>query len=134
MNLLRQITKKQYNIALVIWTIIVLTLLLIPSSSFSHTPKLINIPHSDKFAHFILFGVLSFLLFKNMEFIKKKLFLNIYLLNILYIFLFGLLTETLQGLMYNTAKRNFSLGDLAFDTLASITVMCIMFALNKRKK
>ena len=131
---LQKFTFKQYCTALIIWTVIVLTLLLMPSSSFSHAPKLLNIPHSDKIAHFVLFSAESFLLFMTLKLSDKKNFSNLYIFTTGVIFIFGLLTEILQGLMYNTAKRNFSLGDLAFDTLACIAAMLFLYWLNKRKK
>ena len=129
-----KVTRKQYHLILTVWTIIVLVLLLMPSSSFSSANKLVNIPHADKIAHFVLFGMLSVLLFKNLEFVKKKEISNIYFLTIVDIFVFGLFTEILQGLMYNTAKRSFSLVDLAFDVLSSVVTMSILYLLYGRNK
>ena len=129
------ITKRQYNIGLAVWTIIILVLLLLPASSFSNTPKFINIPHADKIVHFGLFGVLSFLLYHNLRNIKQNFLINKYLLTVIVVSLFGFLTEVLQGLMYNTAKRSFSLYDWLFDTISAILmVFCLYLYYRHRKK
>jgi len=121
------ITKRQYGIGLLIWTVIILILLLLPASSFSNTPKIINIPHADKIVHFGLFGVLSFLLYHNFKNIRQNFLINKYLLTIIVVSLFGFLTEVLQGLMYATAKRNFSLYDWLFDSLSAIVVVFSLY-------
>ena len=127
-----KITTRQYRTLLVIWIIIVLLLLLLPQSSFAHANRLINFPHKDKIAHFCLFGVLSFLLFKNLEYCNKVFKIRVRLLTITLIFSFGLLTEILQEMMYNTSKRNFSLADLFFDTLACVVVMIGLYLYKRR--
>ncbi len=139
-----RLSFKQYLLALIVWTVIILILLLLPSSSFSRPARFIHIPHADKIVHSILFFVLSFLFFNtiysfkftnlknNNSKIYRKISSNLYLFSILVISSFGLMTEILQGLMYNTAKRSFSLWDWAFDTMASILAIVFLYFYNKR--
>ncbi|MBR1769717.1 MAG: VanZ family protein [Bacteroidales bacterium] len=126
--------KKTYYVLLVICTLAIITLLLLPSSSFSHAPKIIFWKHSDKVAHFIVFFGESWLLFRSIEFYKAYNFKRISRIVVIFIFFFGLSTEILQGITYNTAKRNFSLWDLFFDVLASIVAVAIINVLSNRLK
>lgn len=132
MDFLKRISQKQYIALLIAWTAIILLLLLLPSKAFASGGRLLTIPHADKAVHFVLFATETFLCIKNLEFVKEKIHYNIYLSAVTDIFFFGLLTEILQGLMYNTAKRTFSWADLAFDTLAAIAAALVMY-FNKRK-
>ncbi|MBR1625929.1 MAG: VanZ family protein [Bacteroidales bacterium] len=128
------VTKKQYQYALLIWVAVILFLLLMPASSFPKTTKLINIPHLDKIVHSFLFGVLSFLLYRNLKYtVRFNNNLSVYYIVIICVSLFGLFTEVMQGLMYNTAKRNFSWADLFFDFLASVVVTVAIYCCNKYK-
>lgn len=109
-------------------------LLFAPSSAFSKTPSLFHIPNSDKIVHFIMFFVLSFLLYKNLLFIRHYPHKKISTIILSSIFLFGLLTETIQGLTFNILKRSFSLYDLLADVLAAIVVIIVFYFKNKEIK
>lgn len=76
----------------------------------------------------------SWLLFRSVELKKHYSFSHINRIVIISIAIFGLVTEILQGITYNTAKRNFSLADLFFDILASVFAVLIINLLNKKHK
>ncbi|MBQ9313339.1 MAG: hypothetical protein IJ213_09900 [Bacteroidales bacterium] len=128
-----------FKYLLLFWTVVVFVLLLLPQSSFAHAPRFpflafLRWKHMDKVVHFIMFFIESWLLFRHLEFSKKFSLKKLSFITILSIFSLGLFTEVLQEITYNTAKRNFSLADLFFDTLASICVVIIINQLYKRKK
>ncbi|MBQ4420066.1 MAG: hypothetical protein II878_00790 [Bacteroidales bacterium] len=128
------LSSKQYYTLFVICTLCIITLLLLPMSAFSHTPRIVLWKHSDKVVHFIMFFGESWLLFRSIEFMKNYSFKKISRIVLLSIFFFGLITEILQGLTYNTAHRKFSLWDLLFDVLASIVVVIVINILSTRLK
>jgi len=88
----------------------------------------------DKVIHFIMFFCESWLLFRTIELKKNLNLLPISKIVIVSISIFGLITEILQGITYNTAKRSFSLWDLFFDILASLIAVIIINILDKRVK
>ncbi|MCH3924648.1 MAG: VanZ family protein [Bacteroidales bacterium] len=126
--------KRFYFIGIIFWIVFMCVLLFAPSSAFSKTPSLFHIPNSDKIVHFIMFFVLSFLLYKNLLFIRHYPHKKISTIILSSIFLFGLLTETIQGLTFNILKRSFSLYDLLADVLAAIVVIIVFYFKNKEIK
>lgn len=119
---------KIYRIALIIWTLIVLTLLIMPAKAFYHPLRFLTFHHADKLIHFCLFGMLTFLMYKSLpKIIIKRKQLTI----IISISAFGFLTECIQGLMYNTSQRSFSIYDWLFDTLAAIFIIAFLFVYEK---
>lgn len=126
--------KKVYYLLLVICTIVITILLLLPADVFSHGSKIVLWKHSDKVVHFLMFFCESWLLFRSVELKKHYSFSHINRIVIISIAIFGLVTEILQGITYNTAKRNFSLADLFFDILASVFAVLIINLLNKKHK
>lgn len=76
----------------------------------------------------------SWLLFRSVELKKHFSFPRISKIVVITITVFGLVTEILQGITYNTAKRNFSLADLFFDVLASVVAVLVINSLHKKCK
>lgn len=76
----------------------------------------------------------SWLLFRSVELKKNFSFSRINKIVVVSITIFGLVTEILQGITYNTAKRNFSLADLFFDMLASVIAVLVINLLHKKCK
>ncbi len=128
------INNKTYYTLFVICTMCIITLLLLPSSAFSSAPRIMFWKHSDKVAHFIMFFGESWLLFRCLELSRNYDFKKISRIVLFSVFIFGLITEILQGITYNTAKRKFSLWDLLFDTLACIIAIVIINLLAKKLK
>ncbi|MDO5760344.1 MAG: hypothetical protein Q4Q06_04905 [Bacteroidota bacterium] len=126
--------NKVYYFLFVVCTIVITTLLLLPANLFSNTPKIVLWKHSDKVVHFLMFFCESWLLFRSIELRKGYKFSRISKIVVLSISIFGLFTEILQGITYNTAKRNFSLADLFFDILASVVAVLVINFLHKRIK
>lgn len=120
------LNSKTYYILFVVCTLCIITLLLLPLSVFSATPNIVLWKHSDKVVHFIMFFGETWLLFRCMEFIKEYAFKKISYIVFISVFLFGLMTEVLQKITYNTAKRNFSVWDLLFDTLACVVAIVVI--------
>lgn len=127
-------SNKVYYSSLVICTIVITLLLLLPAGVFSHGSKIVLWKHSDKVVHFLMFFCESWLLFRSVELKKHYSFSNINRIVVIAISIFGLVTEILQGITYNTAKRNFSLADLFFDILASVVAVLIINLLHKKHK
>ena len=120
------LSYKYYYILFVICTLCIITLLLLPMSAFSYTPKIVVWKHLDKVVHFFMFFGESWLLFRCIEFIKRYAYRKINYIVFISISLFGLITEFLQKVTYNTAKRTFSLWDLLFDVLACIVAILVI--------
>ncbi len=120
------LNSKTYYILFVVCTLCIITLLLLPLSVFSATPKIVLWKHSDKVVHFIMFFGETWLLFRCVEFIKEYAFKKISYIVFISVFLFGLMTEVLQKITYNTAKRNFSVWDLLVDTLACVVAIVVI--------
>lgn len=120
------LNSKTYYILFVVCTLCIITLLLLPLSVFSATPNIVLWKHSDKVVHFIMFFGETWLLFRCIEFIKEYAFKKISYIVFISVFLFGLMTEVLQKITYNTAKRNFSVWDLLFDTLACVVAIVVI--------
>lgn len=122
--------KKGYFILLILWLIVILVLLLMPANSLDRTPLILDIEHLDKIVHFVLFGVLSFLVLKNMQYMKNPK-INVALLTIIMVSSFGIVTEILQLCMHNITERFFSVADIICDTVASMTVVFCCTELSK---
>lgn len=120
------LNSKTYYILFVVCTLCIITLLLLPLSVFSATPNIVLWKHSDKVVHFIMFFCETWLLFRCVEFIKEYAFKKISYIVFISVFLFGLMTEVLQKITYNTAKRNFSVWDLLVDTLACVVAIVVI--------
>ncbi len=127
-------SNKVYYSLFVICTIVITILLLLPAGVFSHGPKIVLWKHSDKVVHFLMFFCESWLLFRSVELKKNFSFSRISKIVVVTIAIFGLVTEILQGVTYNTAKRNFSLADLFFDILASVVAVFVINLLHKKCK
>lgn len=127
-------SNKVYYSLFVTCTIVIIVLLLLPAGVFSHSPKIVLWKHSDKMVHFLMFFCESWLLFRCVELKKHFSFTRISKIVVVAISVFGLVTEILQGITYNTAKRNFSLADLFFDFFASVVAVLVINLLHKKCK
>lgn len=115
--------KFKYSI---IWSLIILTLLLIPSNNLPKND--LNIKHLDKIAHFGIFAILAIINFFEIKRTKKKQ--NFYKIFAL-IFLFALSTELLQQLI--TKDRHFDYLDITADLLGYAISIILLKKLYKNK-
>lgn len=120
------LNSHTYYILFIVCTLSIITLLLLPLRVFSSTSTIALFKHSDKVVHFIMFFGETWLLFRCIEFITKYNFKKIGYIVFVSVFLFGFLTEILQKITYNTAKRTFSIWDLFFDTLACVVAIVLI--------
>lgn len=112
-----------------LWTIAILVLLLLPPGFFSGSAKRISsIPYSDKFVHFILFGVFCFsfyLYVRNLlNFDRRKLML----LSLFVTAAYGLTGEVLQMLTNQWLQRTFSWTDFIADVAGALFALLILIA------
>ncbi|MBN2664708.1 MAG: VanZ family protein [Bacteroidales bacterium] len=113
-----KILKLKYSI---IWSLFILTLLLLPSNELPTNN--LHIKHLDKIAHFGIFAILAIINFYEIRKTKKRYkLLKISTL----IFLFALSTEILQIIC--TKYRQFD----AFDIIADLTGYHISLLLNNK--
>jgi VanZ family protein len=97
------------------------------SASVLATPKVEGVklfPHADKIVHFILYGILTFLMITY----RKEKFVDESKLIVLITFFWGFTIELLQH--YCTINRQFELLDLGANILGIIFVVVL---LNKMK-
>lgn len=127
-------SAKTYLMCFILCTLAIATLLLLPAVSFSSMPKFILWKNSDKVVHTLMFFCQAYLLHRCLELKTKINFKKIGYVVVLAIFFFGLITEILQGITYNTAKRNFSLYDLLFDTIGAALSVLLIYLLDKKLK
>ena len=104
----------------IIWFVIIIVLLLLPSRDFPSTGGWFKDLPTDKIVHFGIFGTLTFLFLRPAPFLNlSKRNKEIYLLFIVFIsILWGITTEYMQETL--TTDRAFDLLDWAADSLGSI--------------
>ena len=103
--------KKRARTLTILWTLLIFLLCLIPGNELPG----VKIPMADKWAHFILFGVFSFLWMcagPSVRFIKLLIAFAVGCL-------LGWLVEELQGLLASLG-RNKSMQDIYADALGSL--------------
>ncbi len=118
--------QKQKNltrILLILWALTILFACFVPSSNI---PK-IDAPFIDKWVHFIIFGVFSFLW---AMLLKKPKFATLFLI-FLISSLFGLAVECIQGSGL-VRGRSFEWNDFFADSIGSAMGLLLFFALNKK--
>jgi VanZ family protein len=122
-----------YLITPVVWTLLTVTLLCLPGSSFPGERIFFEIPHIDKVVHVILFGGLV-ILWTQYFYLRKRqssdFLLTIFIIVLAAIFL-GVCMEYIQ-LRY-IPKRAFDKGDIIANTVSSIVVGGIFYFLISRK-
>ncbi len=112
----------------ILWAGLIFCLHIIPSDKIPKPPDWSL--SADKLVHFLLFGVLSFLILR-IRYIRTKDWQASYILNVVIICtVFGLLMETIQLIV---PGRTFNLLDLVADAIG-VVLGCMLFAgISKRK-
>lgn len=120
------IKKNKFSITL---ALLILYLSLTPGDSFDQVP-LINIPHFDKIAHFVMYlTFMSVIIFENRKIIKDtKQIVCIALIP----FSYGIIMEIFQFLL--TSTRMGSLYDILFNLAGVIFSMLIWISVRSRRR
>ncbi|MFW6218541.1 MAG: VanZ family protein [Bacteroidota bacterium] len=87
-----QLLKKYY--LTISWIIVIIFLSFMPANN--NQISRFSFPHADKFAHFFMYFLLSFLLLRDMNKNRINLHLVHYMLLSTILVLFGLITELIQ--------------------------------------
>jgi len=125
-QLQKSIVVKNYWKA-IIWNLIVILLSLIPTSGIPDT-KIDWIPHMDKVIHFIMYGVLTFLILcENQKRFLGKTKTIALIFTMLYAFFLGFFLEIIQNSFL--IGRNFDIFDVLANTagILSAIVFCKIF-------
>lgn len=120
--------KKRARLLAILWTLLIFIACFLPSNE---VPE-VNVPFADKWAHFILFGVFTFLWLcakptDRMGRILAMLFIGV---------LFGGFVELLQGLLAFLGRNCDAMDMLAdsFGALLGVVVFYILFKVAVKKK
>ncbi|NTW34435.1 MAG: VanZ family protein [Bacteroidetes bacterium] len=121
----------KYNFPGIIWALLILLLLGLPSNNFPET-SFLNIHHLDKIVHGGLFLVFVFLLTRgfymqnSFSFVNK----NAFILSIIAGILYGGFTEILQGNVFT--ERTSDIFDFLADVAGCIIGLLIFSALRQK--
>ncbi|MDR1005928.1 MAG: VanZ family protein [Bacteroidales bacterium] len=123
--------KKFYNIALSLWSVIILVAVLMPKSDLLKTQDfIIDIPHFDKIVHTVLFGTFAFLLIKVLHY-KTASCSRIMAFAAAISLLYGFLTECLQAAFFRYIQRDFSMFDFLADAIGIIIALGIYMLVSR---
>ena len=120
--------KKRARTYTIIWALLIFILCFIPGREFPD----VNIPLADKWAHFVLFGIFSFLWLCARPARKLLPLTLVFLAGVT----LGWIVEELQGLL-TSLGRSKSIGDIYADAIGSLfgvlVFAIISVAVNKRE-
>lgn len=117
------IVNRPYRLAAGFWGLIIIILLTLPSRSFSDANE-INIPYLDKLVHFMLFGILYFLVAKASQETQTTTSKWVYLI---YVCMYAVFTELLQ---LHLIDRSFEIFDIIANIMGA-TIAYLFFNLKQ---
>lgn len=120
--------KKIIQRIAIAWTMVILLLCFLPSDEVPN----VRIPFADKWAHFIMFGLFTFLWLASLHQFKIIHLLIVFLTGILY----GWLVEVLQGQLSFLGRSRDDMDTLAdgFGGLLGVIVFYIGYLATRKKE
>lgn len=120
--MLKHFSVKRARIFAVLWTVIIIILCLIPSKDFPEVP----VPFIDKWTHFTLFAVFSFLWLASVKGLNSRI---IFIVLLAAIFL-GWIVEVIQGQLVILGRSQDNMDTLA-DSVGGVIGIFIYYLIYK---
>lgn len=121
---------QQYIFYHLPWKVLMLAIFIQSSISSIDMPDL-GFSFQDKLLHFIVFGILAFLLVRSLKITKIKYFRNNYLYYAIFITgIYGIIDEIHQ---YFVPGRSSTFGDWLADVIGAIFFVAVFHFIEKRK-
>lgn len=126
--MLNHFSVKRARFFAVLWTVIIIILCLIPSKDFPEVP----VPFIDKWTHFTLFAVFSFLWLASVKGLNSRI---IFMVLLAAIFL-GWLVEVIQGQLVVLGRSQDNMDTLADSVggVMGVLIYYIIYKIQNRKR